>query len=211
VADHCALVVSTVAFLFSPKALGRLAAVFMSLGFGLILAEQWPMVLLAINPARFQQQDPIFGRDISFYLFRLPVWHLVEFWLIGTLFFTLASVCLVYLLGHDNLNQGRFYGFSAGQQQHLYTLAGALFMVTSLSHWLGRYEILYNQEGVVYGAGFTHVNVLLPANVVLSAVALALGLVFLARGLLWSHRLYNPIARVKSVATPWSRTHPAPP
>jgi uncharacterized membrane protein (UPF0182 family) len=192
-----ALVVSTVAFLFSPKALGRLAAVFMSLGFGLILAEQWPMVLLSINPASFNQQDPIFGRDISFYLFRLPVWHLVEFWLIGTLFFTLASVCLVYLLGHDNLNQGRFYGFSAGQQQHLYTLAGALFMVTSLSHWLGRYEILYNQEGVVYGAGFTHVNVLLPANVVLSAVALALGLVFLARGLLWSHRLYNPIARVE--------------
>jgi len=190
-----ALVVSTVAFLFSPKALGRLAAVLMSLGFGLILAEQWPTVLLAINPAPFQQQDPIFGRDISFYLFRLPVWHLVEFWLIGTLFFTLASVCLVYLLGHDNLNQGRFYGFSAGQQQHLYTLAGSLFMVTSLSHWLGRYEILYNQEGVVYGAGYTHVHVLLPANVVLSVVALALGLLFLARGMLWSSSLSNPIAQ----------------
>ena len=190
-----ALVVSTVAFLFSPKALGRLAAVFMSLGFGLILAEQWPTVLLAINPTLFQQQDPIFGQDIAFYLFRLPVWHLVEFWLIGTLFFTLASVCLVYLLGHDNLNQGRFYGFSTGQQQHLYILAGALFLVTSLSHWLGRYEILYNPEGVVYGAGYTHVHVLLPANVVLSAVALILGLIFLARGVLWSPQVDDPIAR----------------
>ena len=191
-----ALAVSTVAFLFTPKELGRLAAVLMSLGFGLILAEQWPTVLLAVNPVPFQEQDPIFGQDIAFYLFRLPVWHLVEFWLIGTLFFTLASVCLVYLLGHDNLNQGRFYGFSAGQQQHLYILAGALFLVTSLSHWLGRYEILYNQEGVVYGAGYTHVNVLLPANVVLSAVALVLGLVFSARGMIWSPQADNPIARI---------------
>ena len=189
-----ALAVSTVAFLFNPKELGRLAAVFMSLGFGLILAEQWPTVLLAINPAPFQQQDPIFGLDISFYLFRLPLWHLLEFWLIGTLFFTLASVCLVYLLGHDHLSQGRFYGFSGGQQQHLYTLAGALFLVTSLSHWLGRYEILYSQEGVVYGAGYTHVHVLLPANIVLATVALVLGLAFLGRGLLSSPRRTNPIA-----------------
>jgi uncharacterized membrane protein (UPF0182 family) len=188
-----ALVVSTLAFLFFPKELGRLAAIFMSLGFGLILAEQWPTVLLAINPARFQQVDPIFGLDIAFYIFRLPVWHLLEFWLINTLFFTLANVCLVYLLTDNHLSQGRFYGFSAGQKQHLYSLAGALFLVTSLSHWLGQYEILYSREGVVYGAGYTHVHVLLPANLILAAVALVLGLMFLGRGLLWSPRLSQPI------------------
>jgi uncharacterized membrane protein (UPF0182 family) len=188
------LVVSTIAFLFYPKELGRLAAVFMSFGFGLILAEQWPTVLLAINPTDFQQQDPIFGLEIAFYLFRLPLWHLLEFWLIGTLFFTLAGVCLVYLLGNNNLSQGRFYGFSHGQQQHLYRLAGALFLVTSLSHWLGRYDILYSREGAVYGAGYTHVHVLLPANVLLSIVALVLGLVFLARGWFWPTRPLNPIA-----------------
>ncbi len=200
-----ALAVSTVAFLFNPKELGRLAAVFMSLGFGLILAEQWPTVLLAINPAPFQQQDPIFGLDISFYLFRLPLWHLLEFWLIGTLFFTLASVCLVYLLGHDHLSQGRFYGFSGGQQQHLYMLAGSLFLVTSLSHWLGRYEILYSQEGVVYGAGYTHVHVLLPANIVLATLALVLGLAFLGRGLL------SPPRRLKPIAPKGRRINPLPP
>ena len=151
--------------------------------------------MLAINPAPFQQQDPIFGLEISFYLFRLPPlapagvlvdWHAV--------FLPWPAFCLVYLLGNDNLSQGRFYGFSAGQQQHLYILAGALFLVTSLSHWLGRYEILYSQEGVVYGAGYTHMHVLLPANIVLAAVALVLGLVFLGRGLLSPPRLTNPIA-----------------
>jgi uncharacterized membrane protein (UPF0182 family) len=200
-----ALVVSTVAFLLFPRELGRLAAIFMSLGFGLILAEQWPTVLLAINPVKFQQVDPIFKLDIAFYIFRLPVWHLLEFWLIGTLFFTLASVCLVYLLTDNHLSQGRFYGFSLAQQQHLYSLAGALFLVTSLSHWLGQYEILYFQEGVVYGAGFTHVHVLLPANRVLAAVALVLGLLFLGRGLLWSPGLMSPIAGKGSAPHPLPR------
>ena len=50
-----ALGVSTVAFLIYPRQLGRLAAVLMSLGYGLILAKQWPAVLLALNPVPYGQ------------------------------------------------------------------------------------------------------------------------------------------------------------
>ncbi len=188
-----ALAVSTVAFLLYPRLLGRLAAMFMSLGFGLILANQWPTVLLALNPVPFNETEPIFDQDISFYIFRLPLWHLVEFWLVGTLVFTLVGVWLVYLVANDALSQGRFYGFSPPQQQHLYSLAGALFLVTSVSHWLGRYEILYSQEGVVYGAGYTHIHVLLPVNIALAGLTLVLGLLFMARMAIgpWRH----PIAQ----------------
>ncbi|NJL45689.1 MAG: COG1615 family transporter [Leptolyngbyaceae cyanobacterium SM2_3_12] len=200
-----ALGLSTAAFLFYPRQLGRLAAVFMSLGFGLILAGQWPTVLLALQPASFTQREPIFNRDISFYIFRLPVWHLLEFWLIGVLFFTLVTVCLVYLLGDNTLSRGRFYGFSGAQQQHLYSLAGMFFLVTSLSHWLGRYDILYSQEGVVYGAGYTHVHVNLPVNVALTGLTLVLGLSFLGRGLLGSAGLTNPIRPNRQAMVPLPR------
>ncbi len=190
-----ALGISTVAFLIYPRQLGRLAAVLMSLGYGLILAKQWPSVLLAFNPVPYDKVDPLFNRDISFYIFRLPVLHLAEFWVVGTLFFTLVSVYLVYLLTENTLSQGRFYGFSQAQQQHLYTLAGLLFLSTSFSHWLGRYEVLYSQEGVVYGAGYTHIHVLLPMNWALAIFTLVLGLVFLARGRLWSPGYVNPMAK----------------
>ncbi|MGF1569098.1 MAG: UPF0182 family protein [Nodosilinea sp.] len=199
-----ALGISTVAFLIYPRQLGRLAALLMSLGFGLILAEQWPAVLLALNPVPFEGQDPIFNLNIAFYIFRLPIWHLLEFWLIGTFFFTLVNVYLVYLLGNNTLSQGRFYGFSLSQQQHLYSLAGALFLTTSLSHWLGRYEILYAREGVVYGAGYTHVHVLLPVNLALAGLALLLGIAFLGRGQLWVPTFKNPL-----VARPSTRLQPA--
>ncbi len=195
-----ALGISTVAFLVYPRQLGRLAAVLMSLGYGLILAKQWPSVLLALNPVPFARVDPLFNRDISFYIFRLPVLQLAEFWVVGTLFFTLVSVYLVYLLTGNTLSQGRFHGFSLPQQQHLYTLAGLLFLATSFSHWLGRYEVLYSQEGVVYGAGYTHIHVLLPVNWALAVLSFGLGLVFLGRGLLWT----------PGHGKPWVRSAPDP-
>lgn len=191
-----ALGISTVAFLLYPRQLGRLAAVLMSLGYGLILAKQWPAMLLALDPVPYGQTEPIFNRDIAFYIFRLPVLRLLEFWVIGGLFFTLVSIYLVYLLRDNTLSQGRFYGFSVAQQQHLYSLAGLLFLATSFSHWLARYEVLYAREGVVYGAGYTHVNVVLPANWLLSMVALGLGLVFLSRGLLWAPTYVNPMRKI---------------
>lgn len=190
-----ALGLSTVAFVVYPRQLGRLAAGWMSLGFGLILAKQWPTVLLALNPVAYNETEPIFKRDIGFYIFQLPILHLLEFWAIGVLFFTLVTVSLVYLLRGGSLSRGRFYGFSLSQQQHLYTLAGLLFLITSFSHWLGRYDILYSREGVVYGAGYTHVHVLLPVNVGLMLLTLALGLVFLWRGLLWRPSYFNPMAK----------------
>lgn len=190
-----ALGISTVAFLIYPRQLGRLAAVLMSLGYGFILAKQWPTVLLSLNPVPYDAVDPLFKHDISFYIFRLPVLNLLEFWVIGTLFFTLVSVYLVYLLADNTLSQGRFFGFSSPQQQHLYTLAGLLFLATSFSHWLGRYEVLYSREGVVYGAGYTHIHVQLPVNWALAVFTLILGLAFLFRGRLQFSRSSNPIRK----------------
>jgi uncharacterized membrane protein (UPF0182 family) len=190
-----ALGISTVAFLLYPRQLGRLAAVLMSLGYGLILAKQWPTILLALNPVPYDAVDPLFKQDIGFYIFRLPVLSLLEFWVVGTLFFTLVSVYLVYLLATNTLSQGRFYGFSQPQQQHLYTLAGLLFLATSFSHWLRRYEVLYSQEGVVYGAGYTHIHVQLPVNWALAVFTLFLGLVFLVRGRLGTSGYQNPIRK----------------
>jgi hypothetical protein len=191
---------STLAFLLYPRQLGRLAATLMSLGFGLILAKQWPTVLLALNPVPYNQVDPLFKRDIAFYIFRLPALQLLEFWVMGALFFTLVSVYLVYLLTNNSLSQGRFYGFSSAQKQHLYSLAGLLFLATSFTHWLGRYGVLYSREGVVYGAGYTHVHVLLPVNWALAIFTLVLGLVFLSRGLLWMPKYSNPISPVVGAA-----------
>jgi uncharacterized protein len=180
-----ALVMSAIAFLIYPRWSIRLAALLMSLGFALILSQHWSKVLLAAEPTSFGQIDPIFEQDIGFYIFRLPLWELLNFWLIGLCFFMLISVSLAYLLAGDSLSQGRFYGLSLAQQRHLHGLAGALFLATSQGHWLGRYQILYAQDGAVAGAGYTEVHVALPIQTALCGLTLFLGLSFLARFVLW--------------------------
>lgn len=195
------LVVAVVALLLLlfPKQFIRPMAVAMSFGFGVTLFAYWSKVLLALSPTDFPAQDPIFSRNIGFYIFQLPVLELLEYWLIGLLFFTLAAVFLMYLLANDSINRGRFYGFSAAQQRHLYGLSAVFFLVTSYSHWLGRFRILYSQDGVVYGAGYTDVHVSLPLNLVLSILTLAMGLVFLARFVFWPLTLTSLVQRLQAL------------
>ena len=187
------------AMVLAPRSLIRMASLLMSFGFGLTLAIHWSRVLLAISPASFPNQDPIFGRNIGFYIFQLPVWEILEFWLIGVTVFTLVTVMLVYLLADNSLSRGRFYGFSGRQQRHLYGLSGCFFLVTSLSHWLGRYRIFYSQEGVVYGAGYTDVSVTLRLNVILSLLALLLGLAFCIRFIFWPLTLRGFALRLRAL------------
>ncbi|MDA0867223.1 MAG: UPF0182 family protein, partial [Cyanobacteria bacterium] len=180
-----ALVMVALLLLFLPRLGSNVAALLASIGLGITLSEHWTKVLLALNPVAFGEVDPLFQRDISFYLFRLPCLEVLEFWLISLIFFGLVSVTLMYLLSGNSLSQGRFLGFTAPQQRHLYGLGGVLLLATSLSHWLGRYQILYSQRGVVYGASYTDVHATLPAYTALSIMSLFLGLGLLWRTLFW--------------------------
>ena len=79
-------------------------------------------------PLTFDQLDPVFNQDLSFYIFQLPVWELVEFWLSGLLLFLLMAVALEYLLAGNTFSQGHFAGFSLPQQRHLYALSASLLI-----------------------------------------------------------------------------------
>lgn len=170
----------TLLLLLYPRSLLSLVAVLVSTSFGLILAEQWSRILLAFNSVPFEQTDPIFGRDISFFAFSLPFWELIEFWFVGLSALTLLSVGLIYLLSGDSLSQGYFPGFSAEQQRHLMGLSGFLMLAVALSYWLDRYSLLFSATETAYGATFIDVNARLPAYTVLCFVALGI-----AAWLLW--------------------------
>ena len=45
---------------------------------GLVMAQQWEVLLQFFNSSPYGEVDPIFGKDISFYFFTLPLWLLVK-------------------------------------------------------------------------------------------------------------------------------------
>ncbi len=160
-------------------------AVVLSVLFAQVLSPHWPKVLQYFHPTSFNNTDPLFGQDISFYVFALPVWELLELWLIGLFLSGFVAVTLTYLLSGDSLSQGIFPGFSAQQQRHLYGVGGCLMLVTALSYWLSRYQLLYSQRGVSYGASYTDVKVQLPAYTILCVLALAIAFYLLWRTIFW--------------------------
>ena len=164
-------------------------AVLLSLGFGLILSGQWARVLQYFYPTPFNQTEPLFGQDISFYTFSLPVWELLEFWLMGLFLCALAAATLSYLLSGNSLSEGRFPGFTPAQLRHLQALAGCLMLAIAFSHWLNRYRLFYSTRGVTYGASYTDVTVQLPAETGLSFLSLVLALMLFWRALVGSKQM----------------------
>ncbi|MFB2896769.1 UPF0182 family protein [Aerosakkonemataceae cyanobacterium BLCC-F50] len=158
-------------------------AILMSLCFGLVFSGEWIKFLQYFQAQSFGSKDPLFHRNIGFYVFSLPLWQLLEFWFLGLFLFAFIAVILIYLLSGNSLSEGKFSGFNQPQQKHLLLLGGALMLCISYSYWLRRYELLYSTQGVVYGASFTDVTVQLPIYTLLSLVGLAIAILLFWRSL----------------------------
>ena len=133
----------------------------MSVILSMVLSGHWAKVLQYLHPTVFNSSEPVFNQDVSFYIFALPLGELLEFWLVGLFLFGLVAVALSYLLSGNSLSEGSFRGFSLGQQRHLQGLAACLMLAVALSYWLRRYELLYSNRGVAYGASsvsYTHLT-----------------------------------------------------
>ncbi len=177
-----------IAVLIYPQFLLKAIAVAMSILMGGVLSAHWGTLLQYFYPTPFKSAEPVFGRDISFYVFALPVGELLKFWLVGLFLYSLVAATLSYLLSGDSLSQGSFPGFSPGQQRHLQGLTGCLMLGVALSYWLSRYELLYSTRGAAYGAGYTDLTVQLPAYTVLSILALAISSCLLWQTIFWSRK-----------------------
>ncbi|HSE92209.1 MAG TPA: UPF0182 family protein, partial [Methylomirabilota bacterium] len=138
---------------------------------GLRASAHWETVLEYLNAVPFGIEDPLFGRDLGFFVFNLPAWRLVAGWattlVVGTLLLTLA----VYVLQRSLALTTRGPRLAAGARAHLLVLGALLLALAGVGFWLDRYEVVYSARGVVFGATYTDVNATLPVLGVLAVLA----------------------------------------
>ncbi len=168
-------------------------AIILSSLWSLIVSSQWGIILESLHPTGFNTNDPLFGQDISFYLFRFPVWQLLDVWLGGLVLFGLVATALIYLLSGNSISEGKFPGFSSSQLRHLYGLGSTFATAIAFRYWLYRYELLYSVRGVAYGASYTEVNAQLPINTGLSFLTGAIAIVLLLQAICPSKQLQRTI------------------
>ena len=134
------------------------------------VSNRWMAFLTFSHAAPFGRSDPIFGLDVSFYIFKLPFYRFVVGWCLILIVATLVGNALLYLA------TGQLRKKLGATHQ---SVLGALFLVgKAVDYQFQRFELLDSSRGVVFGAGYTDVHARIPMLYLLTAVV-ALGAVLL--------------------------------
>ena len=147
--------------------LWRLLILAVALVLGLLIAMgetgSWDLILRFVYQAPYGGNDPLFDKDIGFYLFSLPVYVAVKNWLLWILLLATLMAGSIYFLHDDISLDPPPWRFSSAAIAHGSALLGLYFAIKAWSYALDRYLMLYNDNGVVVGAGYADVHVELPA------------------------------------------------
>ncbi|MCW2555563.1 MAG: hypothetical protein JWR78_5344, partial [Mycobacterium sp.] len=148
--------------------------VFIGLLAGIVGQTYWVQVQLFLHGGAFGVADPQFGMDLGFYAFELPFYRLVlNFLFVATFLALVGNLLGHYLFGGIRLS-GRTGALSRSARVQLVTLVGTLVLLKAFAYWLDRYELLSHTRGgkPFTGAGYTDINAVLPAKLILLAIAL---------------------------------------
>ena len=147
-----------------------LGTALLSIIFGLVAQGNWLVVLRFFSRQPFGITDPIFHKEIGFYVFSLPFLNMLRSWILGALIITLLASAGVYLLSYTA--QRLKFDFARPVLAHVGGLAMAILGLFAWGYWLGIWELVFSRRGVVFGASYADMHAKLPAQWVLLIVVL---------------------------------------
>jgi uncharacterized membrane protein (UPF0182 family) len=144
------------------------------------VSSEWNSWLLFTNGGDFGVRDEQFGRDVGFYVFKLPFLSFVVDWLFASLLIILIVVTVAHYLNGGIRVQPPSPRVAPQVKAHLSVLLAALAVVKAADYWLQRFELTVSSRGVVDGATYTDVKAQLPALNLLVLISLAAAALFVA-------------------------------
>ena len=147
----------------------RYGSLMVALLTGLSMAGGWFDFLQFAYGVPFGQTDPIFGRDISFYVFRFPVWDELQSRFFMLTLLALAGSFAVYLISGNVLLESRWglalwprVEFQPRVRLHLALLVSLLLALLAFGTWLDGPRMLVTDSDVLFGAGYADIHARLP-------------------------------------------------
>jgi uncharacterized membrane protein (UPF0182 family) len=132
---------------------------------------QWNMVLSYLNQQPFGSTDPVFGRDIGFYVFSLPFYLFVREELLIVLLFAALVTVIWYIKDGDIQIVGEVVvaenrpptipkvKVADKVVKHLLVLGAILVLLVAWGYYLKAFGVLYSTQGPAFGASYTDVHV----------------------------------------------------
>ncbi|MBI3014540.1 MAG: UPF0182 family protein [Candidatus Tectomicrobia bacterium] len=141
--------------------------------------SQWSTALKFFYPSAFQLSDPLFGNDISFYVFGLPFLRLLYRGIMASLTLGLLSAAAIYLFNRAIHILPRGVGTTRQARAHLLVGGALLLLAKAWGYRLEAYDLLFSPRGVAFGASYTDVHADLPVLKLLVVLSLACALLLL--------------------------------
>ena len=170
-------------------ALFILISLVMAIFFNISVAKDWIVLQKFLHPSAYGILDPVFQKDVGFYVFKLPfyifLYSVASMAVLVTAFWVLVAYLSANFLQGD---PGRLlHDISA--RYHLSFLAAVFFIVKAIGYRLEQYALLFSHHGAVWGPGYTTTHATLMAYKVLVVIALLCALAILINLFLRKFRL----------------------
>ncbi|MFC2143425.1 UPF0182 family protein [Candidatus Aenigmatarchaeota archaeon] len=172
---------------------------FLSLIIGAAFSSGWDTYLKYSNKADFGVTDPVFGNDVSFYVFTLPFYTYIMGFVTVLVIFSLIVTVIGYLINSGFViktekkirsksteafepvveeKRTRKVDLSDTMKNHLSFLIGIFFIILGVWFYLQRFFVLFSTRGVAFGASYTDIAVSLPFFMIISVVSVIVGILF---------------------------------
>jgi uncharacterized membrane protein (UPF0182 family) len=165
--------------------IGALVVAFIT---ALVASAQWLPVLMALHAVPVGQADPLFGRDIGFYLFQLPAVSAALTALVALTGLSLIASAILYGTHGAVVLAPRRAVVDPRAARHLGALLALLLLLFGIQLWfVDSSSLLYSTTGPLVGASYADVHVLL-RGIRLSAITSVLAAALVLYGV-WRERL----------------------
>jgi hypothetical protein len=158
---------------------------------GLSASAQWREWLLFRYGGSFGVDDPQFGTDIGFFVFKLPFLSQIVDWLFGFLLVTAVVVAIVHYLNGAIRLQPMGERVTPNAKAHLSVILALAALVKAADYWLQRFELTVSSGRAFDGAGYTDVNARLPAIQLLILISLFVAVLLLVN--IWRRGWVLPV------------------
>ncbi|MFT5874406.1 MAG: uncharacterized membrane protein (UPF0182 family) [Clostridium sp.] len=135
-------------------------------------SNYWYEILKFANNTSFNTVDPLLGKDISFYIFKLPLIESIyqAFIALLVLLVVITVIIHIVLTAKDHLIYSKkegiyseFKKFKSGitkfTGRQLAIVSSLMLLLVSLGYMIKSWNLVYSLRGIVFGASYTDVHV----------------------------------------------------
>jgi len=135
-------------------------SIILSVVIALPLYDRWESFLLYLFSPRAKVADPVYGKDIGYYLFAYPIYTLIQHRLLIASCVLLAAITLLYLVERRILARQE-KRLPAGARAHISILVLLAFLIEIWDFALQRYGLLYSRAHLplFFGPGYVEMNI----------------------------------------------------